>query len=47
MHTEQVEALRDAAADGVVLDGLEAERESDAYRFAVGDETCSVCIREP
>lgn len=39
MHTEQVEALRDAAADGVALDGLEAARDSDAYRFAVGGET--------
>jgi hypothetical protein len=39
MHTEQVEALRDAAADGVALDGLEAEYGNGAYRFAVGGET--------
>ncbi|WP_121821545.1 DR2241 family protein [Halostella salina] len=39
MQPEQVEALREAAGEGVECDGLEAERGDDGYRFAVpGDE---------
>ncbi len=38
MQAEQIEALREAASDGIALDGLEAEYDGDVYRFAVPDD---------